>query len=470
MAIGNRVVALAPASARDTGVSTFGTLDKPLLLLGILSVAVVLAAAVGLRYRGNPVSGAALVALFAAVAGLACGADYAVDARDGLLTGLTVFVVGLGSLVLLLGHLRLTGPPPPGPSRRELLLRGGLLGGATLFGGVAARRWLDRSAQVQAARSALALSPAGGPELDLSAAELNIPGLTKVVTPNASFYRIDTALVVPQVDPKDWHLVVDGMVDRPMKLTLDQLLAMPQTEADVTMQCVSNEVGGDLVGSARWQGVLLRDVLTAVGVHPGAGQIVGVSVDGFTAGFPTSYGTDARPAMIALGMNGEILPVERGFPARLIVPGLYGYVSATKWLAAVVLTTWEGFDGFWVPRGWAKQAPIKVASRIDVPAAGASVKACRVLVAGMAWAPGLSRGVDRVEVRVDGGRWSGADLAGELSENTWRQWRWEWDATPGKHVLEVRATDRAGTVQTEAVAPPRPDGATGLHRVPVRVA
>ncbi|MBC7372841.1 MAG: molybdopterin-dependent oxidoreductase, partial [Frankiales bacterium] len=271
------------------------------------------------------------------------------------------------------------------------------------------------------------------------------------------------------VDSRTWSMGVRGRVDRQLSLTYDQLLAMPQVEADITIACVSNEVGGDLVGLARWQGVLLRDVLALAGVQPGATQIVGESVDGFTAGFPTTFGTDDRFAMIAVGMNGEPLPIEHGFPARLIVPGLYGYVSATKWLKNITLTTLEEFDGFWIPRGWSKLGPIKIASRIDVPGSGSTVTAGPVTVGGMAWAPGRRRGVTGVEVRVDGGAWQPAELGGALSEDAWRQWRWTWDATPGRRLLEVRATDRTGEVQTERIVPVAPDGASGYHAVEIDV-
>ena len=230
---------------------------------------------------------------------------------------------------------------------------------------------------------------------------------------------------------------------------------------------MSNEVGGRLIGTARWQGVPLQDLLDRAGVQPGATQLVGRSVDGFTAGFPTAALADGRPALVALGMDGQPLPLRHGFPARLVVPGLYGYVSATKWLEALELTTLEGFDGYWVPRGWAKEAPIKISGRIDVPRAGQRVVAGRQAVAGVAWAP--TRRISRVEVQVDDGPWAAADLGPELSADSWRQWRWAWDATPGEHVLRVRAYDGAGEVQDARHRPPPPDGATGLHRITVQV-
>jgi DMSO/TMAO reductase YedYZ molybdopterin-dependent catalytic subunit len=256
------------------------------------------------------------------------------------------------------------------------------------------------------------------------------------------------------------------MVDRPLSLSYDDLRSMRQVEADITLSCVSNETGGSLVGTARWQGVLLSDVLREAGLQRGAEQVVGFSVDRFSAGFPVRYATDGRLSMIALGMNGEPLPVEHGFPARLVVPGLYGYVSATKWLERIGVTTWDGFDGYWVPRGWSKEGPIKTSSRIDVPQR--PVDAGRVVVAGVAWAPGPRAASPRSRC----GRRrpvAEAELAPALSDDTWRQWRWSFDAEPGYYVVEVRATDGLGDVQTAEVAPVMPDGASGYHRLEVEV-
>jgi hypothetical protein len=275
-------------------------------------------------------------------------------------------------------------------------------------------------------------------------------------------------LLVPRVDLPSWKLSLGGMVDRPYSVTFDELLAMDLIEEPITMQCVSNEVGGHLIGTARWRGVPLRDLLDRAGVQRGATQIVGRSVDGFTAGFPTAAAYDGRTAMLVVGMNDEALPARHGFPARLVVAGLYGYVSATKWLKEIQLTRLEDFDGYWIPRGWAKNGPIKTQSRIDVPRDGARLHAGRVTIAGVAWAP--TRGIARVEVRVDNGAWMSARLGEVASGNTWVQWLSEWDARPGEHVIAVRATDGTGAAQTGAYAPPRPDGATGYHqrRVTVR--
>lgn len=300
-----------------------------------------------------------------------------------------------------------------------------------------------------------------------------IPGLARLVTPNEDFYRIDTALVVPRVDASSWRLKVTGMVDRPFELGDDELLALTSTERSVTLACVSNEVGGDLVGNAYWLGVPLPQILERAGVQSGATQIVGRSVDGFTVGFPTEVALDGRTSMIALGMNGEPLPTSHGFPARLIVPGLHGYVSATKWLAEIELTTMESFDAYWIPRGWANQAPIKTQSRIDVPLAGRSVKAGRVAVAGVAW--GGIRSISRVEVNsrlkdVNGpGQWREATVGPALTNASRRQWVFEWDATPGEYLIEVRATDGEAVTQTEKRQFPAPNGATGYHSITAKM-
>jgi DMSO/TMAO reductase YedYZ molybdopterin-dependent catalytic subunit len=298
-------------------------------------------------------------------------------------------------------------------------------------------------------------------------ASLDVEGITPFVTPNDEFYRIDTALLIPNVGVEDWTLQVTGMVDNPFELTFDQLQRYEIVEADVTLACVSNEVGGNLVGNARWRGVRLADVLADARVQPGADQLVGRAVDGFTTGAPLEVVTDGRDALIAIGMNGEPLPRRHGFPARLVVPGLYGYVSATKWLAELELTTFDAFDAYWVPRGWAERAPIKTQSRIDVPRPLATIAPGPTAVAGVAWAQ--TRGISRVEVQVDDGPWQEARLSEEVGADTWRQWVHEWDATPGSHDLRVRATDGTGETQTAERQPPRPDGATGQHGIVVTV-
>ncbi|MBW3648753.1 MAG: molybdopterin-dependent oxidoreductase [Actinobacteria bacterium] len=490
VAVGNRAVELTPDSLRRASIAAFGTMDKPLLLGGILLVVGLLAALCGVLAVRRRLAAELMIVGLGLVVVLACVLDTGANLAGALLVGAVTVAVGVGLLRWLTVPAVVPAvegdavpvdegdavpaaggdAPAAGVNRRHFLRRTAIVGLATVSAG-GLLRMLDAHAQVSALRAALGLpAPARLAPGDLAAADLGVAGITPVVTPNASFYRIDTALLVPQVDPRTYSVAIGGMVDTPFSLTYEELLAMPQVEADITIQCVSNEVGGDLIGHARWQGVLLRDVLAMAGVQPGADQIVGTSVDGWTGGFPTSYGLDDRNAMIALGMNGEPLPVIHGFPARLIVPGLYGYVSATKWLESITLTTLAGFDGFWIPRGWGKFGPIKIASRIDVPRSFSTVAAGPVTVGGMAWAPGLGRGITAVEARVDGGAWQAAELGGELSEDAWRQWRWTWDATPGDHVLEVRAVDSTGEVQTEVVAPVLPDGASGYHAIKVKVA
>ena len=300
------------------------------------------------------------------------------------------------------------------------------------------------------------------------AASLTVDGITPIVVPNDGFYRIDTALVVPRVDVATWSVKVTGMVDREVSLTYDQLTALPIFEQYVTIACVSNEVGGNLVGNAKWTGVPLRTVLDMAGVQPQATQLVGRSVDRWTAGMPTAWVMDkGREPMIAVAMNDEPLPIVHGFPARLIVPGLYGYVSATKWLTELQLTTLEAFDAYWVPLGWSKEAPILTQSRIDVPRSGAGVNAGRTVIAGVAWAP--DRGISRVEVAVDGA-WRDATLSNPISPATWVQWRADWDAASGSHTIMVRATDGRGEVQAEQETPPAPDGARGFHTISVSAA
>jgi len=291
-----------------------------------------------------------------------------------------------------------------------------------------------------------------------------VEGVSELITPNDEFYVVDTAIGTPQVDHRTWSLSFTGRVDNPFSVTYDELLAMPLVERYITLCCVSNRVGGDLVGNAKWLGVPLRTLVERAGVRRDGNQLVGRSVDRFTVGFPTAAVFDGREALVAIGMNGEPLPLRHGFPARLVVSGLYGYVSATKWLSEVEFTGWNDFDAYWVPRGWAKKAPVKTQSRIDTPREG-DIAAGNNVIAGVAWAQ--TRGISRVQVRVDDGEWTNAHLPQELSIDTWRQWYLEHDFTPGAHTIAVRATDGTGRTQTGNVRPPRPDGATGYHTIQV---
>jgi DMSO/TMAO reductase YedYZ molybdopterin-dependent catalytic subunit len=296
-------------------------------------------------------------------------------------------------------------------------------------------------------------------------ASLGIDGVAPFTTANAAFYRIDTTLVTPQVDPGTWGLRIHGLVNKEITLTYADLLKRPLRERDITMICVSNEVGGELAGTARWLGVPLLDVLKEAGVKSSANQMVSRSVDGWTCGTPVANVMDGRDAMIVVGMNGEPLPVAHGFPARLVVPGLYGYVSATKWVTDIELTTFDAFDAYWVKRGWSKEAPIKTMARIDTPKGLSRSTPGKTVIAGVAWA--VHRTVTKVEVQIDGGEWQHATLGQTPTADTWVQWKLDWDATPGNHTIVCRATDGTGTVQTPDRAKPIPDGASGWHTIVV---
>jgi DMSO/TMAO reductase YedYZ molybdopterin-dependent catalytic subunit len=384
-------------------------------------------------------------------------------------------LAGIVALVRLIGAVRgangrapvPAAAPSTAPDRRAFLLRSGALAALAVTAG-AGGRWLQGRFTAATSRMALVLPGAARPLAAVPVgAELAVAGLSPLVTPNDRFYRIDTALVVPQVPAETWMLRIHGMVERELEISFDELVARDLVEADVTLTCVSNEVGGQLVGNARWLGVPLAGLLEEAGVAPGADQLVGRSEDGFACGFPVAAATDGRSALVAVGMNGEPLPLRHGFPARLVVAGLYGYVSATKWLREIELTTFDAFDHYWARRGWAVEAPVKTQCRIDTPRGLASVQPGPVPVAGVAWAQ--TRGISGVEVQVDDGPWRPAQLGEALSDETWRQWVYRWDAAPGRHRLRARATDGSGATQPEERVPPVPDGATGWHSISVLV-
>jgi DMSO/TMAO reductase YedYZ molybdopterin-dependent catalytic subunit len=329
---------------------------------------------------------------------------------------------------------------------------------AAAIGEVAGRSFATRK-NVSAAQAAVKFPRAAVPAPPLPAGvNLPVPGISPFITPNGQFYRVDTALIVPQVDPTNWTLRIHGMVAREVTITFDQLLRRPLTEDYLTLCCVSNPVDGPYVGNAKWLGASLASLIRSAGPMRGAEQLLCTSVDGFTSGVPLVTVLDGRDAMVAVAMNGTVLPTEHGFPARLVVPGLYGYVSACKWVVDIEVTTWAA-QAYWVPLGWSQQAPIKTESRIDVPASGAQVKAGKTAVAGVAWAQ--HKGIEAVEVRVDSGPWNEATLAAVPDVDTWRQWVWEWDATAGSHTIEARATDKTGYTQTSVQEPEAPNGASG---------
>jgi DMSO/TMAO reductase YedYZ molybdopterin-dependent catalytic subunit len=466
-AVGSWVVDHAPTGVKDFAIQVFGTADKAALGLGTVIVALALGFVVGrLALRRRWITAVAFGGF--AVVGIA--AAFGEPSYEPIPTVLAIAgSAAIGGLVLdrQLDRIRQAERPTDGVpgdrGRRRFVAGVAGVGAVAAVSGIVGRSLVIRRSED--VRDAIALPPAEAPAPSLpSGASFPVAGLTPIVVPNEEFYRIDTALVVPRPEVATWTVSFTGMVDRPFSLTHADLLAMPLVEEYVTLSCVSNEVGGDLVGNALWSGVPLADLLDRAGVQPGADQIVGRSVDGFTVGFPTEVAMAERRSLVAVGMNGEPLPPAHGFPARLVVPGLYGYVSATKWLSEVELTTWDAFDAYWVPRGWAKEAPIKTQSRIDVPRHGSTVDGGQVVVAGVAWAP--TRGIAGVEVRIDGGDWVAAEVSEPLGDAAWVQWRATVQAEPGTtHTCEVRATDGTGETQTDTVRPPAPDGATGWHRV-----
>lgn len=357
--------------------------------------------------------------------------------------------------------------PAAWPRRRFLTVLG-TAAAVAVAAGAAGRHLTDRLARAVEDRARFLIPrPARASAPVPAGTEVTVPGATPFLTSPAEFYRIDTALQVPRLRTADWQLRIHGMVEREVTLTWDDLAAFEPVERILTLTCVSNEVGGDLAGNARWIGYRMRDLLARAGVRADADMLLSTSADGFTCGTPVDAVLDGRDALLAVAMNGEPLPFEHGYPARQVVPGLYGYVSATKWVVDWELTRFDRAEAYWTQRGWAEQAPVRTASRIDVPAAFGRLESGPVVVAGTAWAQ--QRGIDRVEVRVDGGPWNDAELAEEYSLDTWRQWTWRWDATPGTHTLEVRATDGEGRVQDEQRRPPIPDGATGWHSRTVTV-
>jgi DMSO/TMAO reductase YedYZ molybdopterin-dependent catalytic subunit len=462
--LGNWVIDNVPQPVKEWAIATFGTADKPILLAGIIVVTLVIGSVVGVVARDRFWMATLVFVAFGLIALAAAATDPQVSPIFAATSAGLAAVAGVGTLRML---YTIGQPKPDGSSdtsRRNFLVGAGAVLGVAALAGTIGRVLIESAKRAVAGRDDVSLPSAARPLPSVSErANFEIDGLEQILVPNEDFYRIDTALSVPRVDLQEWTLSVTGMVDRPYTIDFSDLIDMRMVERDITLSCVSNQVGGGLVGNARWLGVPLTEILDRAGVQPDAGQIVARSVDDFTVGFPVEAAYDGREALLAVGMNGEPLPFEHGFPARLVVAGLYGYVSATKWLSEIELTTWEGFDAYWIPRGWAKEAPIKTQSRIDTPAQNAEVSLGGQVVAGVAWAP--TRGISKVEVQLGAGQpWVEAELSEPLSENAWVQWRLDWDAAgEGRVEIRCRATDGDGDTQTEEVRPPAPDGATGWH-------
>ena len=471
-AAGQWVISVLPAPLINFGKDSLGTADKPILIVIVALVVLIVAVLAGISEYRRVASGLIIYVLLAAVGLFTVSTQQGVAWNDYLPT---VIGLGVGYLVLwfVISRLRYWLPARRDAEagtaydRRSFLLMSGALGGLSVIGLVGGRMLSGAKAAVATARNSVQLpSPTNTVKVP-AGADYDIDGLSPYVIPNEDFYRIDTALSVPSVNPDTWVLKVVGMVDNPISISFADLLAKPMVEHMATLTCVSNEVGGNLIGNALWLGYPIRDLLAEAKPQAGADMLLSRSVDGFTAGSPLSVVLDEnRQSLVAVGMNGKPLPAEHGFPARLVVPGLYGYVSATKWVTELKVTTFDADQGYWTPLGWSAKGPIKLESRIEVPTSG-SVDAGTVAVAGVAWDQHV--GINKVEVQVDNGRWNTAELAPVTGPDTWRQWKWAWPATSGQHTLTVRATNASGEVQTSALAQPAPNGASGWHQIEVDV-
>lgn len=480
VAVGSLVIDIAPGWAKDFAIAVFGTNDKIFLLTLLAVLLVVVAAAAGVLELRKTNGGRVVFALLGVVASVAV-----LTREQSTAVWAAPTVLGMLGAILLLRQItkKLTdwvsrttptrGPAerrPIGTSRRDFVIyvASTAIGAAVV--GIGSRAINAAALAADAVRKAIKLPRpvAAAPPIPEGAA-LDVEGVTPLITPNENFYRIDTALQVPHIDPTQWTLRITGMVDNPVSITFDELLELPLTETNVTLMCVSNEVGGDLAGNATWLGYPIREMLKKAKPQAGADMVLSHSIDGFTASTPLAILEEKdRDCLLAVGMNGEPLPQEHGFPVRMVVPGLYGYVSATKWLVELEVTTFDRSSAYWTDRGWSARGPIKISSRIDVPSEGSNPAAGNVAVAGVAWAQ--HTGIAAVEVRVDDGEWMPARLAKPISTDTWVQWVYTWEASSGAHTIQARAIDSEGTVQSGDDVGVIPNGAEGWHTVRVDVA
>ena len=470
IAIGESAIDRTPHQLKDFAIRQFGENDKTVLLTGIFVTLALLAAVAGLVASYEIRIGLAAIALLTVVAALAALSR----PTGGVGDMVPAFLGGLAALgaLYVLRIRRSRQPEATGErttiNRRQLLQYGLSVAAAAAAAGAAGRTILQHTASAAASRLGVTIpAPASKAAAIVGEPAAGVPGSLPFFTPNADFYRVDTALSVPQVDAGSWSLTIHGMVDKPLKVTYAELLAMPLVERDITLTCISNDIGGPYISNARWTGVLLAPLLEKAGIKAGATQILSRSVDGWTCGTPTSVVMDGRDAILAVAMNGEPLPLQHGFPVRMVVPGLYGYASATKWVTDIELTTFER-KAYWITRGYAQLGPIKTQSRIDTPKPLANVSVGIVPIAGVAWAQ--HKGIEKVEISIDGAAWMAATLAAQDTTDTWRQWSFPWKATAGAHRIAVRATDKTGYVQTATRKATYPDGATGQQELLVTVA
>ncbi len=471
VAVAQLAIDLSPPPLKNFAIREFGTNDKLVLEIGVIVVLAVFAAVIGMIAQRTMTRGLIGVAAFGVIGMIAAGTRPTAGPAD-LLPSLVGAAAAAMTLMWLTGAA--SGAEParaaslPVRDRRQFMTLGAAAAGTAAVAYVGGRLLSER-ASVAAAVKSLRLPPAAHPAPPLPAgADLHIPGLSPFVTSNAAFYRVDTAIVLPQIPPASWQLRIHGMVRRELTLTFGDLLRRPLIEDYITLCCVSNPVAGPYVGNARWLGASLGALLREAGIRAGADQLFCTSFDGFTSGTPVLTAMDGRDALLAVGMNGAPLPTEHGFPVRTVVPGLYGYVSACKWITDIEVTTYAANVAYWAQRGWSPQAPIKTESRIDVPSGRGTLKPGATTIAGVAWAQ--HKGIDAVEVRADRGPWQHATLAAVPGIDTWRQWSLPWHAAPGTHLIEARATDATGYTQTALSEPPEPNGATGYPMVRVAVA
>jgi DMSO/TMAO reductase YedYZ molybdopterin-dependent catalytic subunit len=512
-AVGELSIDHTPPAVKNFAIREFGSSDKTVLVWGIRAVLIIFAVVIGILAVRRLWQGMCGLAVFGAIGVYAALIQPSATAADAVPS-----VVGAGVAAFALsyfsrraaplaalrapGHPRdaSTGQPgdaspgqseraqpagpawrpieatgrgrlEPAPDRRRFLLGSAAVAGISLIT-YAGGSWVGETRDVSAIQSALKFPRPAQPAPPLPpGADLKIPGLSSFITPNSSFYRVDTAIVLPEIAPASWQLRIHGMVRRELVLSFDDLIKRPLIEDYITLCCVSNPVGGPYIGNAKWLGASLRALLQEAGIKAGASQLLATSSDGFTSGTPVQVAMESgRDSLLAVAMNDTALPVEHGFPVRQVIPGLYGYVSACKWIVDIEVTTYEAAQAYWVPRGWDSQAPIKTESRIDVPTGQNPIKAgTRVAIAGEAWAQ--HKGIEAVEVRVAGGQWQQARLGAVPDLDTWRQWVYEWDVNvaPGNYLIEARATDKTGYTQTALQEPPEPNGASGYPAVSVQV-
>jgi DMSO/TMAO reductase YedYZ molybdopterin-dependent catalytic subunit len=477
LAVGSVVIDLTPTPVKEYAVAQFGTADKPILLASVMLVTLIAAAVAGVMSRRRVWLGVGFIAILTGLA-TAAAVMRPVAAPTDAIPGVVSAVVGL-AILLGLRHVVLRGEPTtPGDARHELPAtayptshdgrRQFLISAAAVTVGAAgAAAFGEKLSSADSVPQVMLPTPADAAGAFPKGVESKVKGITPLRTSNTAFYRVDTNLTVPRVNADRWQLEIDGMVDKPMTLTYRELMAMPMIERDITLTCVSNEVGGGYVGAARWQGIRLADLLDRVGVRSGSDQLLSTAVDGFQIGTPMEVVRDGRDAMIAVGMNGKPLPAIHGFPARLVTPGLYGFVSATKWLAKLTATTYAKDVAYWTERDWATDAPIKMSARVDTPRPLSTIKAGMTAIGGVAWAQRI--GIAVVEVSIDDGPWQKTMLGPDVSLDYWRQWYLPWKATPGRHGIKVRATDRKGALQVSKRAKPFPNGSSGIQEVVVFV-